>query len=529
MSPSKDPLREHRRSPPDQARSAVASEARSSQTRPIADELGFEERLHRSEEHLLEMFDNTSDGILIHRGLQYVYANPAALRLVGRAHDEVVGHSPFELVPPRFRLRLAERIMEAYTTHAPMPEEEEHLLHAGGTEVPVDVVTVPIVYGGELATLVHIRNITARRELEVRLRATDRLASAGLVAAGVAHEIQRPLVYALSDLETLRARLVSSAGELTELVASIYDNVERAVHAARDSGVFITTQRTRPGRVDIHQVLDACVSFLGPELRSQVNLVRDYGDVPPVQGDSSRLAHVFLNLLKNAVQAMSQRTRCANDVTITTSSIRDGRVLVAIKDTGVGLHPEVQRAIFEPLFTTRPHAVGLGLALSRSLVEDEQGELTVESEMGSGTTFRVALRAASHVELEESPHERASGKRILVVEDEPRLCATLRRILAGHRTTIVRNCHEALQHLHAGESYDLVICDLTDNFDGIDLHRRIRAEWPGFQQRMIFLTGDAFISRTQEFLASIPNGHLQKPFEPIELLDLVDDVLEGHC
>lgn len=472
------------------------------------------------------MLDHASDGVLIHRGLEYVYANPAALRLVGRAHDEVVGHSPFELVPPRFRMRLAERIMEAYTTHAPMPEEEEHLLHAGGTEVPVDVVTMPIVYRGDLATIVHIRNITARRELEIRLRAADRLASAGVVAAGIEHEIHSPLGVALSDLESLRRHCGPSDSETAALIASIRENVERASHAAHGSSVFLTTQRARPGRVDIHHVLDSCVSFLGPELRSQVNLVRDYGDVPPVLGDASRLAHVFLNLLKNAVQAMSQRTRCANDVTITTSSHRDGRVVVAIKDTGVGLHPEIQRAIFEPLFTTRPHAVGLGLALSRTLVEDEQGELTVESQMGMGTTFRVVLRTACRTDPTEGPHERSSGRRLLVVENEPRLVSTLQRILAGHRTTIVRNGHEALQRLHAGECYDLLICDLTDPFDGIDLHRRIRVEWPGFQKRMIFLTGDAFISRTQEFLASIPNGHLQKPFEPIELLDLVDEALE---
>ncbi|MDF2692230.1 MAG: hybrid sensor histidine kinase/response regulator [Labilithrix sp.] len=99
-------------------------------------------------------------------------------------------------------------------------------------------------------------------------------------------------------------------------------------------------------------------------------------------------------------------------------------------------------------------------------------------------------------------------------------------ILADHHTTIALSGHEALQRLHAGERFDLIICDLLmENIDGLDLHRRIGLEWPALQRRMIFLTGDAFISRTQQFLASVPNRRLQKPFDPDELLDAVDDVL----
>ncbi|MBX3204438.1 MAG: PAS domain S-box protein [Labilithrix sp.] len=497
--------------------------------------LDFESRLRRCEGNLVSLLDTTSDGILVHRDLRYVYANRAALALVGKSKDDVIGHSPFELVPPRFRMLLAERIMEAYTTRSRMPEVEERLLHASGAEVPVEVVTVPILFGGEVATLVHIRDITARRALEVRLRAADRLASAGLVAAGVAHEVSNPLAYALTNLELFERRFAeecpSASDELRQIVAAVHDGLARAAHVARDVKVFTGGHRGRAAVLDIHDVLRSTLAFLGPELRSRANVIERYGDVPKVLGNESRLAQVFLNLLTNAVQSLTD-TRRPNDVTITTRAKDGALVLVEVRDTGVGIPPELQSAIFEPLFTTKPEGTGLGLALCKELIAKEDGELAVESVVGSGTTFTVTLRAAPREALESarSPRARSSGKRILVVDDEPRLAATLKMVLADHHTTIAKSGHEALQHLHAGESYDLVISDLLmENIDGMDLYRRIGLEWPALEARMIFLTGDAFISRTQEFLAAIPNRHLQKPFEPDELLDVIDEVLETRA
>ena len=493
--------------------------------------LDWEERLRRCESSLVRLLDAATDGILIHRELRYVYANPTALRLVGRTREEVIGHSPFELVPPRFRMLLAERIMEAYTTRAPMPEVEERLLHASGAEVPVEVVALPVIFAGDVATLVHIRDITARRELEVRLRAADRLASAGLIAAGVAHEIGNPLTYALSNLQLLEQRLADEDGvareKLLELAASAREGVARAAHVARDVKVFTAPQRGRPLPVDVHHVLRSTLSFLGPEMRSRANVIERFGDIPHVLGNESRLAQVFLNLLTNAVQSLAARSRGPNDIILTTRASGDC-VVVEVQDTGVGIPAELQSAIFEPLFTTKPEGTGLGLALCKELIGKEGGSISVESVVGKGTKFTVVLPAAAREPIEVEPRGRArtAGKRILVVDDEPRVAASLKMILSDHRTTIATSGHEALQRLHSGEKFDVIVCDLLmENVDGIDLYRRVLREWPDLAPRMIFLTGDAFISRTQQFLAGISNRHLQKPFEPDELLDAVDDVL----
>ena len=502
----------------------------------------WEERLRRCEANLVRLLDASSDGILIHRNLRYIYANPAALKLVGRTHDEVIGHSPFELVPPRFRMLLAERIMQAYTTRAPMPEIEERLLHASGAEVPVEVVAVPVVFAGDVATLVHIRDITARRELEVRLRATDRLASAGLIAAGVAHEIGNPLTYALSNLELLEERVRDVCGsaprelleprELLDLVAAAREGVERASHVARDVSVFTSPLHGRPSAIDIHRVLRSTLAFLGPEMRSRANVVLRFGDdLPLVLANESRLAQVFLNLLTNAVQSFRSRDRGPNDVIITTRAANDS-VIVEVQDTGLGIPPELHCTIFEPLFTTKPDGTGLGLAVCKELLAKEGGAISVESVVGAGTKFIVALPAAPR-EREEGPRkprERTSGKRIMIVDDEPRVASSLKMVLSDHRTTIATSGHEALRRIHSGEEFDVVVCDLLmEKIDGIDLYRRLQADRPELASRMIFLTGDAFISRTQQFLASVPNRHIQKPFDPEALLDAVDDVVAAQA
>jgi PAS domain S-box-containing protein len=495
----------------------------------------WEERLRRCESSLVRLLDASSDGILIHRNLRYIYANPAALKLVGRTREEVIGHSPFELVPPRFRMLLAERIMEAYTTRAPMPEIEERLLHASGAEVPVEVVVVPVAFAGDVATLVHVRDITARRELEVRLRAADRLASAGLIAAGVAHEIGNPLTYALSNVELLEERVREGCAqekrELLELIGSIRDGIERAGHVARDVSVFTSPLHGKPAAVDIHRVLRSTLAFLGPEMRSRANVIQRFGDVPPVLANESRLAQVFLNLLTNAVQSLSSRSRGPNDITITTRP-SNGSVVVEVEDTGVGVPRELHCPIFEPLFTTKPDGTGLGLALSKELLAKEGGAISVESTEGIGTKFTVVLPAAPRqpVQEERQPRERSSGLRILIVDDEPRVAASLALILANHHTSIASSGHEALQRIHSGESFDVVLCDLLmEKIDGIDLYRRIHAEHPDLASRMIFLTGDAFISRTQQFLSSVPNRHIQKPFDPETLLDAIDDAVEAKA
>src|SRR5581483_9073754 len=205
---------------------------------------------------------------------------------------------------------------------------------------------------------------------------------------------------------------------------------------------------------------------------------------------------VFLNLLLNAVEAMPEG---ATDYTITlATSVSKGNPVVEVRDTGAGIPPEILQRIFEPLFTTKERGTGLGLAISKSLVEEEGGTLTVESAIGRGSTFRVSLRPATtdRVRSKGPVVARTRGRNILVVEDEPKLASALRLVLDMHATAIAGSGRETLERLRGGETYDVILCDLAmPEMDGIELYRRIREEFPGLEQKMIFLSGGAFTVR----------------------------------
>jgi two-component system cell cycle sensor histidine kinase/response regulator CckA len=495
--------------------------------------LSMVERWRVKEGNLFKLIDEATDAIVLHRQQTIVYANPRALQLFGYASlPEVVGRSLFDFVSSAYRAIVADRVFQTYFRGQTTSEIEERLLQKNGQEIPAEVIAIPFHLGGEAATLVHIRDITERKKLEVWLRAEDRLASVGLMAAGIAHEVNNPLTYALCNVDLLRARIgamppSAATSELNEMLDHVREGVERAVQVAREVTMFSRGERDRTTLLDVHRILDSCANLASVHLRGHARLVKHYGAVPSVLGHGERVGQIFLNLLINAAQAIPPGHEAQNTVTVTTSAQESDAVLVEVRDTGTGIPSEHMAHIFEPLFTTKPEGTGLGLAISRALVVEEGGSLSVESEFGKGSCFRVVLRAAPPDETRPDktrvPEVRATGKRILVVEDEPHLAKVLGLVLSSHVVTLAASGREALDKLRAGERYDLIVTDLSvGDVDGFALFEAIRAEWPGQESRVIFMSGDAFTQRARAFFRAIPNPVIEKPFESRHLLDVVD-------
>jgi PAS domain S-box-containing protein len=201
-------------------------------------------------EHALEhessfykLIDASPDALVVHRRQRIVYANPRAVALFGYPLAELVGRSIFDFVSAAYRALVADRVFQTYFRKAVTAEVEERLLNRAGEEVPVEVVAIPLVFGGELATLVHIRDVSERKKLDVWLRAEDRLASVGLMAAGIAHEINNPLTYALCNVELLRDRIAElpaseNSAALAEMLAHVHEGVERAAAVTRQVTLF---------------------------------------------------------------------------------------------------------------------------------------------------------------------------------------------------------------------------------------------------------------------------------------------------
>ncbi|KVC70819.1 histidine kinase [Burkholderia ubonensis] len=259
-------------------------------------------------------------------------------------------------------------------------------------------------------------------ETHVQLLQSEKLASIGQLAAGVAHEINNPIGFVSANLNTLKTwvrglldvvaahetalprhdaetRVALTAagraadidyirGEIATLIDESIDGTMRVRRIVQDLRDF-----SRPGSdewsvVDIHAGLESTLNVVHNELKYKADVVREYGDVPHVECLPSQLNQVFMNLLVNAAQAIPGR----GVITIRTTSDGD-HVTIAISDTGKGMPPDVMRRIFDPFFTTKPvgQGTGLGLSVSHGIVERHRGVIDVTSEPGRGSTFSIRL------------------------------------------------------------------------------------------------------------------------------------------
>jgi CheY-like chemotaxis protein len=269
------------------------------------------------------------------------------------------------------------------------------------------------------------------------------------------------------------------------------------------------------------------------EIRHRAKLVKHYNKVPRVDANESRLGQVFLNLIVNAVQAMPEGNVAGNELRVTTG-IEEGRVVIRISDTGCGMTPDVQARLFTPFFTTKPTGVGtgLGLAISHKIITSLGGTLTFTSTAGQGTEFKVSLPVAppdavpvtDRVPLVGSAVRRG---RVLVVDDEESLAQAIRRYLTNeHEVDAVSNGREALDRISAGERYDVILCDLMmPQMTGMELHEAVLKLDPDQARRMVFLTGGAFTQSAREFMETIENPRIEKPFDLKALRSLVNDLI----
>jgi PAS domain S-box-containing protein len=356
-----------------------------------------EEEQRRSAESFRTLIERSPEAILIHREGAVVFANPAAAGLLGHACGESLRGRPItELVQPGSEAGLTEL--------SPVSAPHEVLFrHPEGRQVLGEVVTLPLLFDGQPATVSIARDITERRQVQEKLMASERMASLGTLAAGVAHEINNPLSYMLSNLRFVDDELSGMAGsgeglagergqEVREALKEALSGSQRVVDIVKDLKTFSRGSDERRGPVDIQAVLDLCGNMAWSEIRHRARLVKDYGGVPPVHANESRLGQLFLNLLINAAQAIPHGDIQGNEIHVSTR-YEEGQVVVAVRDTGVGIPEENLGKLFHAFFTTKPVGVGTGLGLSicHGIITELGGRIAVRSEPGKGTTFQVFL------------------------------------------------------------------------------------------------------------------------------------------
>jgi len=383
------------------------------------------------------------------------------------------------------------------------------------------------------------RRVAEREGLESRLAFADRMASVGTLAAGVAHELNNPLMYVLSNLHLTREEIDS--GEDATWRDYARQQLDEAIHGAvrmqnivRDLKTFSRVDDEQRGNVNVQSVLESSINICWNEVRHRANLERDFGETPSVDANESRLGQVFLNLLINAAQAMPVREVSANRIAVRTSTDAEGWAVIKVVDNGTGIEPGRVSRVFEPFFTTKgvSEGTGLGLSICRNIVRDAGGTIEVQSELDRGTTFVVRLPPSTREDLaqtKQAPPSAAPGARasVVVVDDEPLVGRSIRRALRGHDVEVFTSGEEAIARLCSTAPFDVVFCDLMmPETNGMEVFRRVSERCPEVASRFVFMTGGAFTQSAREFLKNSTLVCLEKPFELRQIRDLVRERAE---
>ena len=498
-----------------------------------------QDALLRSEENFRALIEQLPDQVWVHRHGRIVYVNLSTLHALGYEREQLVGREVLDLVVPEDRPAARARMEAGYGLGERVPRYEVRMLRRDGGRVIVEVSAQRVVFDGELAILKVAHDITQRRALEAHLLVADRMASIGMLAAGVAHEINNPLAYVIANLRFVAEEIASATGipgasGWSDALAEAQEGAARVRGIVRDLKAFSRSEDAQSAPVDLHRMLNSAANMAANEIRHCARLVKDYSLAPlAVEGNESRLGQVFLNLLVNAAQAIPDGAADRNEIRLVTRAEPDGRILVEVRDTGPGMTPQVLGRLFTPFFTTKPKGVGTGLGLSicHQIISTHGGEIRVESEPGRGTLFRVWLppAGAEVVATRALPVMLPVGQRgrVLIVDDEILLGSAISRVLSRHHAAVVVGSgKEALQLLATDSNFDVILCDMMmPEMSGPQLYEEIAALRPELAGRMVFLSGGAFTESARAFLDRIPNLRLDKPFEIGQLLSVIAQFL----
>ncbi len=499
------------------------------------------------------VIDLMPDLISVYRDQELIYMNVASRQFLGVDPDRDSGSArrPFDRVHPDDHAMLEDLFRRADALDPRLASEVVELkVRAADDGWRVcEVSAVRVEIAGELTVVVSSRDVTDRNRMRAQLMVTDRMASLGTLAAGIAHEINNPLAYVTGNLEAMAESLAAARSDgacrCTELAAVVNDardgaeRVRKIVHGLRSfSRSRDQEQRTA---LAIDDVLQAAFRLAGNEIRHRARLVCELGPTPCVMADDGRLTQVIINLLVNAAQAIPEGHSDDNRITVRTRTDDHGRAVIEVQDTGGGIPPDVQARVFDPFFTTKPvgEGTGLGLSICHGIITGLDGQISMESSPGLGTVVRVVLPPCAGVTApapapaaapDDAPVARGQRRRrVMLVDDEPKVVHTMQRLLRRDYDVTVALCgRDAIQHIIAGARFDAIVTDvMMPNMTGIELTEELQRVAPDQAQHLIFLSGGAFTAQTRQRLDELGAPQLEKPVTARELRACLSRILDG--
>jgi PAS domain S-box-containing protein len=503
--------------------------------------------LQESEQRFRSLFEGISDGLLLAdpEVERFRMANPTVCEMLGYTREELEGMWFTDIHPPSNRADQQAQFSRMLTGEITMAPNEPTLRKDGST-VHMDIGSTMLNIDGRAMLLGSFRDVTQRRAMEQRLAQADRLASVGLLASGVAHEINNPLAFVLYNLQAVVEELRQARADgrplhgmgLEEALGKLEaceEGAQRVRGIVKDLQTFSRVEQRALARLRVQDMVKAVVAMASHEIRFRARLVLELEPTLPVSGDEGRISQVILNLLLNAAQAIDEGQADSNVIQLRTSGDGD-EVRIEVHDTGRGIPAEDIPRLFDPFFTTKQvgEGTGLGLAICHRIVQEHAGRIEVSSVVGEGSRFTIVLPAVAEAvtaspEPAPAPARADRPARLLLIDDEPHLLRAVMRLLtrAGFTVATASSGREAQDILREDTGFDAILCDLMmPDLLGMDLHAWLADRDPDLAQRLIFLTGGTFTPHAQDYLSRVGNRVLTKPLPRNELLGAIRTVIE---
>jgi FixJ family two-component response regulator/signal transduction histidine kinase len=388
---------------------------------------------------------------------------------------------------------------------------------------------------GEVFASVLAREEAQRREQEAQAQAAHaaRVGTMGVFAASLVHELTQPLAASLANAETASELLAARSPDLDELRATVADMVaddRRASELVQQLRRFLRRGEVERVGLRLQEVVDEVLRLIGVDAAEKgIALTVDLPQaLPEVLGDRVQLEQVLLNLLLNGIDAAAASEPGSRRIELVARPSSAG-VRIAVSDSGPGMDEQMLARIFQPFFTTKPGGMGLGLAISRTIVAAHGGTLSVESARGRGTTFRIDLPLHPPHELRTEqpravPCAEAAGS-VFVIDDEPSMRQALERQLegVGYRVQTYASAQGFLEQIPQAD----VACIVSDirmpGMSGLDLQASLARA--GRELPMVFISGHGDIPTTVHAMKAGAVSLLSKPFTRSELLAAIADAL----
>jgi PAS domain S-box-containing protein len=517
----------------------------------VSQRLRAETELRESEERFRQLAENIGEVFWMTdaRKKKVLYVSPAYDTVFGRSRH-VLDQNPgawIDSIEPEHRSRVA---LAAFSKQvAGQYNEVFCITRPDGSKRWIRDRAFPVKDAdGEVYRIAGLAaDITEQLALEDQLRQSQKMEAVGQLASGVAHDFNNILTVIQSYAQLLLDQEQPSHVKREQLMEILFA-AERASGLTRRLLTFSRKQAIQRRALDVAQIASGMAKLLRRALGENILFVLDTPPkLPCIHGDAGMIEQILLNLAVNARDAMPSGgrllTRLSAEVVLPHVPLRDSRaragdfILVEVSDTGCGMPPEVQKRIFEPFFTTKAagKGTGLGLATTFNIVQQHEGWIEVDSEVGRGTTFRVYLPVSTQI-IDDTPQTSARAKvrggseRILLVEDEPAVREMV-TIILEHRGYRVLSAHSGTAALSVWEKsrdeIDLVITDMVmpDGLTGIQLAEKLRAQKPSI--KIIFSSGYAANAEVDGVDLEEGVNFLQKPYHPEQLARITREQLDA--